>query len=158
MNPPKKFQNTISRYYLQEENLVGLAREPRTNYDLLSVVRICLGAEDGENYQGILKMLNVLFSMQKSQAEKWRILCDDFAIKATQDLEQEVSEMCNLSQGVKESGRMQGVAQGMAQGKAEAMLFAVKNLMESTNWPAERAMEMLKIPEEDRKKYAKMLN
>lgn len=92
--------------------------------------------------------------MQKSQAEKWRILCDDFAIKATQDLEQEVSEMCNLSQGVKETGRVQG----MAQGKAEAMLFAVKNLMESTNWPAERAMEMLKIPEEDRKKYAKMLN
>ena len=53
---------------------------------------------------------------------------------------------------------MQGVAQGMAQGKAEAMLCAVKNLMESTNWPAERAMEMLKIPEEDRNKYAKMLN
>ena len=85
-------------------------------------------------------------------------MCDDFAIKATQDLEQEVSEMCNLSQGVKESGRMQGVAQGMAQGKAEAMLFAVKNLMESTNWPAERALQTLKIPDEDRKKYAKMLN
>lgn len=82
--------------------------------------------------------------------KKWRILRSDFAIKATRNLEQEVSEMCNLSQGVKETGRMQG--------QAEAMLFAVKNLMESTNWPAERAMEMLKIPEEDRKKYAKMLN
>lgn len=70
MNPPKKFKNTISRYYLQEENLVGLARESRTNYDLLSVVRICLGAEDGENYQGILKMLNVLFSMQKKPGGK----------------------------------------------------------------------------------------
>lgn len=154
MNPPKKCQNTINRYCLQEEHLVGSAKEPLSDYDLLSVVRICLGAEGGENYQGVLKMLNVLFSLQKSQSEKWQILRDDFAIKVTRDLEQEVSDMCNLSQGVKETGRIQG----MAQGKAEAMLFAVKNLMESTNWPAERAMEMLKIPEEDRKKYAKMLN
>ena len=42
-NPPKKRENTITRYCVQEENLVGQVLEQKENYDLLTVVMICLG-------------------------------------------------------------------------------------------------------------------
>ena len=42
-NPPKKRENTVTRYCVQEENLVGQVSEQKENYDLLTVVMICLG-------------------------------------------------------------------------------------------------------------------
>lgn len=35
MTPPKKRQNSITRYHLVEENLIGNVKEPVRNYDLL---------------------------------------------------------------------------------------------------------------------------
>ena len=42
MNPPADRENTIARYRLTEENIVGMAVEPVRNYDLLSIVKLCL--------------------------------------------------------------------------------------------------------------------
>ena len=62
MTPPEERRNSITRYRLVEENLIGSVQEPTRDYDLLSVVMLCLGGADGENYGGILKLLNVLLS------------------------------------------------------------------------------------------------
>ena len=50
MAPPQRRQNSITRYRLTEENLIGNVKEPVQNYDLLSAVILCLGGPDGENY------------------------------------------------------------------------------------------------------------
>lgn len=65
--------------------------EKAKNYDLMTIIMICLGKEKGENYAGILKLLEVLLSYQKKPEEKKRILQDDFDIKMTKELESEVS-------------------------------------------------------------------
>lgn len=65
-NPPKKRENTITRYCVQEENLVGQVSEWKENYDLLTVVMICLGHAGDDNYMGILKLLDVLLSSESS--------------------------------------------------------------------------------------------
>ena len=62
MTPPQKRQNSITRYRLTEENLIGNVKEPAKNYDLLSVVILCLGGADDENYDGVPKLLDVLLS------------------------------------------------------------------------------------------------
>lgn len=145
MNPPKYRENTITRYHLVEDNLIGEVREPVANYDLITAVMICPGNEDGENYAGILKLLGVLLSTEESAAEKRRILEEDFHIQMTQSLEEEVSLMCNLSKGVEEKG----IAKGMAE--------AIKRLMENMGWSIEEAMSALKIPESDRQEYIAMM-
>ena len=150
MDPPKYRQNTITRYRLVEENLVGKATEPVKNYDLLSVVMLCLGGPDGENYDGVLRMLDVLLSNKTSEAEKRKILQDDYDIQMTQTMDREVSVMCNLSKGVREMGRAEGVA--------ETTLTSIRNLMETLGLSLDAAMAALKIPEIDRPKYAKQLN
>lgn len=46
----------------------------------------------------------------------------------------------------KEEGRQEGLQEGWQ----KARLLAVKNLMDGTGWSAQEAMDMLKIPQEQR--------
>lgn len=54
--------------------------------------------------------MDVLLSTEKEPEEKKKILQEDFHIKMTKKLESEVSELCNLSQGVFEKGEARGEA------------------------------------------------
>lgn len=142
INPPGYRKNTINRYTIQEENLIGNVLEKKENYDLMTAVIICLGNSENDNYTGILKLLDVLLSSEKEPAEKKKILQDDFDIKMTRELEREVSELCNLSKDVEEKGIKKGI------------LISLQNLMESEGWSLERAMAALGIPESEKPQYA----
>lgn len=140
-DPPKYRENTITRYTVQEENIVGNIAEKRENYDLITAVIVCLGNAGDDKYTGILKLLDVLLSSERKPDEKKRILQDDFNIKMTRELESEVLLMCNLSKGIEEKGIKEGI------------LSSIKNLMESMDWSAEQAMTALKIPESEQIQY-----
>ena len=127
--------------------------EPVQNYDLLSIVMLCLGGPDSENYDGVLRMLDVLLSHETSEAEKRRILQDDYDIQMTRTMESEVSVMCNLSKGVMEKGMAKGRAEGMADG----ILSAIKNLVKNMGVSVEQAMSVLEIPEAEQQKYMDLL-
>lgn len=141
-NPPKYRENTITRYVIREENIIGDILEKKENYDLLTAVMVCLGHSGDDKYTGILKLLDVLLSSVKEPEEKKKILQDDFGIKMTRELESEVSELCNLSKGIEENGMKKGI------------LVSIQNLMESMGWTAEQAMKALKIPETEQAVYA----
>ena len=132
---------------------MGEAVEPVKNYDLLSIVMLCLGGPGGGNYEGVLRMLDVLLSNETSEAEKRKILQDDYGIQMTQTMEQEVSIMCNLSKGVEEKG----IAKGMAAGIANGILAAIKSLVKNMGISAEQAMSVLEIPEAERQNYRDLL-
>ena len=132
---------------------MGEAKEPVRNYDLLSIVMLCLGGPDGANYDGVLRMLDVLLSNETSEAEKRKILQDDYDIQMTRTMEQEVSVMCNLSKGVMEKGMAKGRAEGMADG----ILSAIKNLVKNMGVSVEQAMSVLEIPEAEQQKYMDLL-
>ena len=144
-DPPKYRENTITRYAVQEENVVGDIAEKRENYDLITAVIVCLGNEEDDKYTGILRLLEVLLSSERKPDEKKRILQDDFNIKMTRELESEVLLMCNLSKGIEEKGIKEGIKEGI--------LSSIQNLMESMGWSAEQAMAALKIPESERVQY-----
>ena len=177
MNPPKNRENTITRYRLVEEHLVGEVTEPVRNYDLLSIIMLCLGGPDGENYDGVLRMLDVLLSNETSEAEKRKILQDDYGIQMTRAMEKEVSVMCNLSKGVEEKGMAKGMAKGMIKGRAEGraegiaegraegiaegitngVLSSIKSLVKNMGISVEQAMTVLEVPKADQQKYMNLL-
>ena len=145
MAPPNERKNSITRYHLTEENLIGNVKEPVRNYDLIDVVMVCLGGEDRENYNGVLKLLDVLLSPKAGEAKKRQVLQQEFDIPMTETLEAEVYEMCNLSEGVRDLGRTEGI------------LASIRNLMANTGWTLEKAMQTLGLPDTDRPKYADLL-
>ena len=148
MNPPNYRKNTINQYSIQEENLIGEFGENVEYYDLLTGIIICLGDVD-DKMTGILKLLEVLLSSERGTKEKKKILQEEFGIRMTQELEREVSEMCNLSDGVEQKGIAKGIAKGIT--------ASIRNLMESMGWSIEQAMDALQIPTEERNGYLNML-
>ena len=108
VNPAKKFRNTITRYSLKPEAIIGNAVEAPENYDLINIVMVCLGKMEEWNDNNLIKFLGVLFQNELSAREKKDILERDFNIPMTETFESEVDDMCNLSQGVAEKAMQQG--------------------------------------------------
>ena len=51
-----------------------------------------------------------------------------------------------------------GERRGRATGRAEGMTVSIRNLMDSMGWTIDQAMDALKISEEDRPEYTKILD
>lgn len=117
LNPPMYRQNTINRYAIREENMIGTLTEKREHYDLMTVIMICLG-DPKKAQSDLLKMLGILFSDEKSAAEKRQILQEELDIKMTKSVESEVAEVCNYGDYVWMKGVTHGEKQGEARGEA----------------------------------------
>ena len=68
-----------------------------------------------------MRLLSVLLSTEMTAEEKKKILSEEFYIDMTEELDQEVSSMCNLSEGILEKGIQAGIVRGRAEGRAEGM-------------------------------------
>ena len=147
MNPPKSRENSITRYYIAEENLVGSVKERKADYDLMAAVMICLGKE-GDSGTDLLKLLNVLLSTETGSQDKCQILEADFHIRMTQTLESEVSLMCNLSKSVEEKGIEKGRQEGII-----AMVSALKDLQIADSIILNKIQEKFHLAEETAKMY-----
>ena len=122
-------QNTINIYSVKEDSFIGEHAEPVSNYDLLTVVMIYT-ADDFMGLQNdVIKMLSVLLSRNLDAKERMNILQDSFDIAMTEEVKQEVDEMCNLSQGVREDGRAEGRAEGEAMGELKERQKIILNML-----------------------------
>lgn len=157
--PSDEFQNTLTRYSIRPEQLIGNVTEKSENYDLMSVVTICLGKPDSENYTGTLKFLDVLLSSSRAATEKKKILEEEFGVTMSEELE-EVLIMCNLSQGVKAEGREEGRIEGRKEGRREGRKEGISigeigmlvQLVQDGDLKLERAAEKAKMTVEEFKK------
>lgn len=129
LDPPKYRQNMITRYEIHEVDMVGSAQEPRENYDLLSLVMVRLG-EAEESSNRTLQMLDVLFSQERQERKRER-LETEFGLPMTQELEKEVSQMCNFSDVVEQRGIEKGLERGLEQGRREAEQEMARRMAEN---------------------------
>lgn len=144
LSPPKYRQNTIAKYSLCEENMVGTVNEKRQDYDLMTIIMICLGDEKQTESQ-LLKLLDVIFSEEKNAEVKKEVLKEELGINMSKEMEMEMTQMCNYSKGVLEAGIEKGT------------VTSIRNLIESMGWTVDQAMEVLKIPDQKREEYRKIL-
>ena len=166
--PPKYLQNRIIGYSIQPYEIVGDKNDGSNAQDIMRFITVYLGEEDGDK-NGLLRLLEVLLDAKKDHAEKKRILEDEYNIEMTSKFDEEVMEMCNLSDGVWTKGynegeakgmaqgiaqgMAQGIAQGIAQGKIQERLDMIRNLMRSLGLSADKAMETLCIPKTEWDRY-----
>ena len=93
--------------------------------------------------------------MAKLPAEyKKAQLRQNYGIIMTQEIEQEVTDMCNLSQGLLEEGE----ARGKAKERLQTTLHYVKKQMQKNNFTAEEAMDLLDVDNDIRPKILEELN
>ncbi len=116
MHIPKTKQNTIMDFHFTPESRFGDAEFDPIAYDKMRVVLVCLG--DGEDAaDGLIKLLDVLFSSYIPTVRKFDVLEKEFEIPLSDEIEKGVNEVCNWSQGVFEQGIAQGIEISEARGE-----------------------------------------
>lgn len=147
VNPAKRFRNTITRYSLKPETIIGNAVEAPENYDLINIVMVCLGKMEEWNDNNLIKFLGVLFQNELSAREKKDILERDFNIPMTETFESEVDDMCNLSQGVAEEAMQKGLQQGRTHILIELVndgVLTIEKAAEKARMPVEEFRNAMK--------------
>lgn len=115
-SPPAYRRNSITKYAIREENVIGDVKEVEENYDLLTTILICLGKDNDcgrEQENELLRLLDILLLSEKNVKEKKDILEKEFHIPMTEKMEGEIEEMCNLSDGVERKGIEKGRKEGI---------------------------------------------
>lgn len=113
-NPNKAEANTIASYSIHENQLVGNPKRNPDDYDLMTILILCLGdapqelSEDmyGEEKPNCLRMLELLLKSKAPVEDRRRIFEKEFNIKMTERSVEEVEQMCNLSQGLVNEGKV----------------------------------------------------
>ncbi len=85
----------------------------KSDTDLLQAIIVNLGDPDQPVDSQILRLMNVLLSNKKDVQTKQKVMQDEFHIAMTMELESEVSELCNLSQGIFNEGKNEGRDEGI---------------------------------------------
>ena len=101
--PPPDQQNSITLYSLKEQNVIGRIQNNVNDYDMVTIVMMCLGNPDRiEN--DVIHLLSVLLSSEVLPNDKKQILRENFNIPMSYEMENEVNIMCNLSDGIERRG------------------------------------------------------
>lgn len=126
-HPSEAWEHTITKYAMQEINMVGKAKAAKEEYDLLVPIMVCLGRKEYHKLQGLLRLLNMVL-LHKSGTQRGEVLDElkeRFDVQLTPNLEKGVAAMCNLSEGVYRDG----LEQGLEQGKKETVLALLEEKM-----------------------------
>nr|WP_300841317.1 hypothetical protein [uncultured Acetatifactor sp.] len=113
-------ENCMDYVHLTDDKLLG-SYPWKGGLDLLNIVLIGISNELPE-YDGkyeLHRLLSTLLSMELTSTEKLEIMKTEYHIPVDDELRKDVSEMCNLSQGIREKGRVEGRAEGRAEGRVE---------------------------------------
>jgi predicted transposase/invertase (TIGR01784 family) len=155
-------RNSVTRFSLAPENVIGKAKFKKENYDLLEIIVIGLGDDkESEDYKGVIKFLDVLLSKTMRSEEKKNIIKSEYGINMTKQVERSVTDMCSLGMGIylkaSREARKEGKEEGRKEGKINTYLNNIKKIMEKFDYTAEQAMNVLDLSEEEKAIYSKLL-
>ena len=134
-------ENSLCHIHLTKEDIIG-NKQWGGNLDLFHIIMIGIGKELPEHNEiyELHRLLGTLFSKELGRKDKIGILKEEYDITEDDNLREDVSEMCNLSQGIKEDGiaiglekgRKDGIAigreDGIAIGEAKAQAALIGNM------------------------------
>lgn len=135
LDPPKKHKNSISVVSLNKKDILSNVDRKKETYDLMTVVSICLGGEEYDNYSGIVKLLDILLKSRLPVEQKKNILEKEFEIPMREEIEEEVESMCHYIQTVFrdaiEEGLEEGLEKGLEEGRRQGIeCFILDNIEE----------------------------
>ena len=115
-------ENSLTQIYLAKKDIIG-SHDWKGDLELLNIIMIGIAEnlpEKEENYE-LHRLLSALLSSSLEAEEKLDIIEKEYDIPIEDDIREEVEEMCNLSQGIKEKAFEGGYTEGKQNGYAEAV-------------------------------------
>lgn len=123
-------EHSMSHIHLTRDDIIG-SHNWKGDIDLLNIVLLGLAEdlpEKTEEYE-LHRLLGALLSSKLKVDEKLDIIGNEFQIPLESDIRKDVSEMCNLSQGIEDRAFERGTANGISIGKKEGLAEVVLKLI-----------------------------
>lgn len=108
-------EHSMSHIHLTRDDIIG-SHNWKGDIDLLNIVPLGIAedlSEKAEKYE-LHRLLGALLSSKLKVDEKLDIIGNEFQIPLESDIRKDVSEMCNLSQGIEDRAYERGTANGLA--------------------------------------------
>ena len=100
-NIPKRLQNTVTEYALTRKNVIGQNDEPEKDYDLMEIILIRRGNDDGN--EAIFDYLTGVFTSNLDRIRKY------VDIDNNDEIREEVIKMSGLGQSIAKKSLQQGI-------------------------------------------------
>ena len=123
-------EHSMSHIHLTRDDIIG-SHNWKGDIDLLNIVLLGLAEdlpEKADEYE-LHRLLGALLSSKLKVDEKLDIIGNEFQIPLESDIRKDVSEMCNLSQGIEDRAFERGTANGISIGKKEGLAEVVLKLI-----------------------------
>ena len=146
MDCPEDKKDSIINYYF-EPHIIYQGNDKLKVYencDLMNITFIHLSGKPDQSHHQLISMLNTLLARMDTETKKKK-LQEEHKLPMTIKLEKEMNDMCNLSSGIREEGKL------------EATIEFIKNIMFKKQSTAEEAMELLGIDKAEYPRYLAML-
>ena len=160
-NPPKGKENTIEKKWEVREIQNGNSENKEFIYDKILSVRIYLGKEINREISA-LELCGILFSNTLSKDEIMKQLYELDSELLDEELEIEVSEMCDLGLMIQEEsyndGIVQGRNEGRAEGRTEEKMNSILSIMKKLHYSLKQAMDFLDVDESEYSIYEEKYN
>lgn len=153
---------------------MGKFKDNVENYDLITIIILNIGEKSTS--RKLLNLLHLLFMELKTSEEKEKILHEDYEIKITRDMKEELSKMGGLMEPLLNIAAKQAAKQAAEQAKREAkkeaereaeqaraedekesQINAIRNMVKKMNLMVQEAMNILEIPLDRRKEYISLI-
>lgn len=147
--------DSIQHYHLVEDIVHGNFSDDTKNYDLISIIILNLGKNKTSHV--LLNLLHLIFMDLKPSAEKEIILRNDYDLKITNNMREEMNKMGGLIEPLLNIGIEKATAETAEKTKRESKLEDIRNLMDSLHLSVHQAMDALKIPPDEQAEYLPLI-
>lgn len=95
------------RQHVTRRDGVWIHPDRQDDSDMMTVVMLRLGRKGENSGDDAIRLLSKMFSMDLSYEDKLDALQNEFKIRVSKEMSDEVQSMCNLSVGVLNKGKME---------------------------------------------------
>lgn len=138
-------ENTLTHIHLAKDDIIG-SYNWKGDLELFNIIMIGLAEilpEKEEKYE-LHRLLSAILSSNLEIDEKLKIMEEEYRIPLENGIREEVEEMCNLSQGIKEKAFEEGQKKGQEKGQ-EQKLIEMVNKMHEVKLPIEQIAAIAEI-------------
>ena len=130
MDCPEDKKDSIVSYSLKPEILYQGNNRLNIDYtyDYVGVVVVHLSGNPECSQNQLIGMLDILLSKMDVKAKKQK-LQEEFQLPMTVEIDQEVSDMCNLSLGLWEEAVTKGKLEGLLEGERKGRLGNLRDMI-----------------------------
>lgn len=125
----------------------------------MTIVLLNLGY--GTMSHDLLKMLHLIFLDLLNTEQKEAILLNDYGITLTRDMRKEIENMSGLMEPAIKFAAMKAAEEAAAKVEKETKeserLSSIRKIMKNMSVSAQKAMDVLEIPQEEQSKYAALI-